>query len=757
MPTGQGVTSKAAFKVEKTTAWGTSTDLGAGDQIHFISESVSHAIEQAQSIYKDGSVSAKSLYPIFKKYGGDILIEAHYAGMESMIAVAMGMSHQTFSPRSATTTTYEHFIELSEDMSTRVFSGYEMTSPSGNASRRGTLGFEKTVSLWELASAMYNTMNFEAAPERVTFSFTVAGKTLEFDTATNPNSSSWTLPTNTEQIVWDDMTVYLKPRDLFTITSTNDNQAFNDGVNGIQQIDVDDGTYTGLELAQAIAAAATAHALIDGEYRGEYDEILRRFRFYTVDGQTFVFVPASADGSDTIGMTQTQVAAEEQESDHLPIIDTYTVFDSGDAVGVSKITFALENALDIESQDSESDLNILEPERNGFRRVTGTIEIPRYKNDTFLKATNGFTTYMMWINFTGSAIDSENYEMNLYFPSIKFSNTEASITGAELIKQTLAFEAEYPKIVDLTNFGFEDFKELESDTITESTLSVGVGPEGIYVGCTAGAIYTWEPFNGSFSLSTDLGAQSWGSLHSFQDKMFAGGQAGEVYYHQDNVWTSSTDVGSGIMVAFEEYGGELFVLERNTGEVFYYPDDDTSWSSSTDTTATDANAIIRYGSSLFMIGSDGATFTRAYEYSGGGHLTGWSTNCDFGSSSTVQAACIHESKLYVTAGAQLLMYDGSTWTSVDANVGISPIWIGSWRGNLMMLVSGATADLYVYDFDSGTAVNIYPSLALSQSVPANAIVGDTIFLPQSDTTFHMVQALKELAISIKNQNATNPL
>ncbi len=764
MSNGQGVTSKAAFKVEKTTDWGTSTDCGAGDQIHFISESISHTIEQAQAIYKDGNVAAKNLYPIFKKYGGDLLIEAHYAGIESLIAVAMGASHQDLSPRAATTTTHEHFLELSEDMSTRGFNGLEMASPSGNASRRGTLCFEKTISVWELASGMINAMSFEASPERVTFSFTVAGRTITFDSATNPNSTSWALPTDTEQIVWDDMTVYLKPRDLFTIQNTVNDQINIDEGGGDVLVDIFpfvSNPHTGYELAQLIATRLNASGSLSGDYRAEYDEVVRRFRIYTVNGQTFSVSGVAMNMATTIGMTVDSPTALNTWSDSLPVADSFAAFASGDKVGVSKVTVAHENILDIESQDSESDLYILEPERNGFRRITGTFEIPRYKNDDFLKAVNGFTTYMLWVNFTGSAIDSENYELNFYLPSIKFSNTEAPIAGAELIKQTLSWEAESPNVIDLVNFAFPNFLAVESDTITEDTLCTGAGPDGLYIGCTAGLIYTWDELTGDFTSSTDVGTASIGALHPFGSNMYAGGQGGEVWEQADGLWSLSTDIGSGIMVKFQQYGSELFVLERDTGAVYYYPDGDTSWSLSTDTTATDANVLEAYGGSLFMAGSDGASFTRVYEYSGGAHLTGWSLNCDFGGAGTThQTSCVHEGKLYVATGSSLFAYSGGgseDWIHESANIGINVQWMSSWKGHIIMIPTGASADFYYYDFSTGSAVNVFPDLNLGTGRTNQVHIGDTVFLPQSDTTMHMVKAMKEMAITIKNQNSANPL
>ena len=754
MPVAQGVTSKAAFKIENT-AWGTSTDCDSGSQIHFISESITHAIEQGQAIHLDGAIGAKNLYPIFKKYGGDLLVEEHYAGMESLIATAMGMSHQDLSPVSTSTDAHEHFFEPSEDMSTRAFNGYEMTTPSGNRSARGSLCFEKTISVWELASTMIQSWTMDASPERITFSFTMSGKTLGLDTATNPNSASWALPGNTEQITWEDVTIYLKARDKFTITSSNDNFIIDDG-GGDVTLDIADGTYTGYQLAQLIAAAANAHVSVSGVYKAGYDEHLRKFYIYTTDSQTFSITGLSMDMAGTVGMTVDSASGTRTESNVNSVPDAFSAFASGDKVGISKITLAYENTLDMESQDSESDLFILEPERNGLRRITGTIEIPRYKADTWLNATSGYTTYMLWINFAGSAIDSETYEFNIHLPAIHFSNVDAPISGPELITQTLAFEAEVPSIIDFVNHAFNDYLTIQTAAVSGSINAVGIGPDGIYVGETAGVISVWNPDDGTFSTSTDAGAQAWISLKAFQNKMFASDGAGEILKQENGTWSTSTDVGTGVMMMLEEYAGSLYCLERDGGKVFYYPDEDSSWSSSTDTTSTDANALVAYNGKLYMIGSDGSTFTRAYEFDGVAHLTGWSTSCDFGSGSTVQTACIYAGLLYVSSGDVLYSYDGTTWTQVDASIGISPIWMGSWKGNLMMFPGGSNADLYYYNFKGLAAVNINATLNLSLGKFA-AVVEGQLFMTQSTSRMRIMKPIKEIMITVQNQNSVNPL
>ena len=486
----------------------------------------------------------------------------------------------------------------------------------------------------------------------------------------------------------------------------------------------------------------------------EYDEQTRKFHIFTVNGQTFSISGATMNSGTTLGITADSTTAIHTFSNQMASVDAYAIWASGDKVGISKFTMAYENTLEIGTQDSESSLEILEPERNGFRRVTGSIEIPRYKNDTFLNAVSGYTSYELYVVFSGSAIDSENYELKLHLGDIKFTNVDAPVTGPELIKQTLAFEAQLPSFQDPINQiqNLRDYLNTSSTAAAASLTSIAVGPDGIYVGSAAGHIFIWNELDGTFTTSTDTGATSIDSLIPWGGKMFAGDTAGEIFEQSNGTWASSTDVGTGTIIDFAEYAGSLYALEGSTGKVFVY-DQSPNWSLSCDTTSTDANALIEYGGSLWMIGSDGSTFTRAYKFDG----TTWTTSCDFGSGTAVQAAAIYDGKLYVAAATELYSYDGSSWTLVDNSTNISPIWMGVWNGLLAAIPTGATADLYYWNVPNGTFSNIDSTLNLTQAQKFTKVIGRDIYMPAGATALKIFKSMKEIMLTIQNQNSTNPL
>lgn len=747
---GQGITSKAAFKIE-TSTYGTSIACGASDQINIISESVSPSINQAQSVHLRGQAAAKTLYPITKKYGGELMIEAHYSALESLIACALGMSHQNKSPVTTSTGVYCHYFEPSDDLSGRAFNGYEMTTPSGNVYRRGTLCLEKDVSIWEYVSSMVDGFTMEISPERVTFTFKMVPYGLAFDSGTNNSSASYSFPSGNNQVLWDDMILYLKTRDKFTITSSNDAISIYEAASNA--LDIADGTYTGYELAQALALAATNNATLTGIYQCEYDEEQKRFRLYTTNGVTFYVVGAVTELAATMGFTVSGTAALQQISNEDAIPDALAAFAVGDKVGVSKITLNFENVLDTESQDSTTALQITEPERNGFRRITGTLEIPRYKNDTFLKAVNGFTTYEGWINFIGAAINSQSYQFNMYLPAIKFVTTGAPIAGPDIIKQSLAFEAQVPEnFPDLVNYMFGAYNWSQTAAAAGSITCLGVYKDGLYGGDAAGRIMKW---NGtSWSTDCDFGTHILYSICQYQNDLFVGCDSGRIMKKTDSTggtWSANTDVGAPDIEDMAVYGGYLYALEEATGRVIKY-NAGTSWSSSCDTTANDGMRLITYGDSLWMLGTDGATFTRVYRYNG----STWSTSCSIAVAGTRGSMEVHRGKLYVSYNQALMQWNGTRWTTVAAT-GQDIKHMISMNGVLLFFTDSATSDVFYLEQKTATLVNLYSALNIDARNMKPALYEGSLFIPNATTQPSIYRPPKDILITIQNITSGNPL
>lgn len=758
---GIGHASKAAFKIE-TGNFGTSIALNGGgeyNQVHFLSEGFNPDVQYEKSMALEGNAGYKTLYPTLKKYEGDLVIECWYRGMEALLATTLGRSHQNNSPVDEGSGAYRHCFELSDDLSTRVFDIFDMTTPSGNAVRRGTLAFEKDTSIWELASTMFNSLSFQATPERVTLTLNGAAYSLTNDSGTNNTSTNWAVPPTENQVLFTDMSIYLKARDIFTIGAPENTINIRENGSGTINITVDVGTYTGYELAQELEDKLNTNgSLVSTSYHCSYNEINRKFKV-TCDDLTFRFDAGGDNFYKILGMTYPGSESYSAESTYPAIADAPVAFASGDKVGVNSIAFSVENNLKTDDQDSESGTNIVEPERNGMRNVTGTIEIPRYSNDTFIKSTNGFTTYELWINFTGATIGGGNAEeLNFYFPQIKFTNVGAPISGPELIKQSLSFEAQSPlRFYNPIDFLIDDYNWKDLRAITDSALlSFGHYSDGLYAGgLGSGNANVWKlsESDWTWSSSCDTGLDDVWCLQQYGNKFFAGCDSGIILEFDGTSWSSSTDVGAGNIYDMVVYADNLYAIEDATGKIFKY--NGTSWSTSCDSTLTNATRIETYNGNLYVVGDDGTNgYCLAFDGSS------WSTSCDFGAGSINWMALIkHAGKLYatsiLTSTPHLFEFDDSSWSDLGAVIDETTNLV-SYRGNLLIFPYGSTKDILFWDFSSSSDIVINSGLDRTYGMKPREYKG-RLLIPDQTTTALILDPMQEIFATNMNQNSTNLL
>lgn len=749
----QGFKTKAAFRIE-TGAYGTPISCNtAGYQIPFISENIALANEYGNSIQLRGLAGVKDNFQMAKKYSGDLTVELTYESCLYLLAAALGMSHQDESPE--TTNGYLHNLDPSSDLSTRDWNGFEERNPTNTRRARGTLCFEKDTSVWEYTSCMVNSLTIEAAPDRVKATLGVVANKFDQDSATNGDSGSYSFSSNDEDVVWSDLTIYVKPVDEFTIGSSNDVLQFDDGATW--SIDIPDDTYTGYELAQEVEDLMNAEATAAQDYIVHYLPNERRFEI-KAKGTTSFEITTTGDANETLGFKGTAAQTSVNgmiKSAFMAQTDGFTAWADADKLGVNKITFNLQNNLAVDDQDTESDLYILEPERNDFRIITGTLEIPRYQNDEFLKAVSGFDNYEIKIQFQGSLIGGSDYnEININLPSVKFTSGTAPATGPELIKQTLNFEAQIPPHIDILNHYNQDTDLVISDSTpsSEQVRTLELYDDAIYAGCANGVILKWDPDTGDWSTSCDLGAFIVVSMEVYtpENKLFAGGNDGSISEYDGSSWSTSTDTGNDTIVDMIEYNGNLYALELETGKIFEY--NGTSWSTSCDTPLTNATHLEVYDGKLFMIGDNG-TNTICYEYNG----TSWSTSCDFGAVTFDRhALCVHGGRLFANSDGDLYAHDGTSWASAGSlGSTYAPGFMISWKG-LLVIFPENTGDVYYYSFSGDTLVKFEDNLPSAYSRP-KILFGDRLFAPVSTSYLTWIEPRQEVRIEIQNQISTNPL
>ena len=201
-----GFETKAAFQKEVKTGTypGTVIAVGANDGIPFLSESIQKTIQRQMSASLDGGPSIEGSDITGEFFAGDLTLEGRYRGLDSFIASAMGFEGPDSPSEIEAGIAYKHLYELDEILATQGWlAGEGWVSGDGlicgdKKIRRGTLCFEKSVSIWEYQSAMINGMtirfNVKDNVSTVQFLFNVVAYDLDRASSTNPSSTSWTIP-----------------------------------------------------------------------------------------------------------------------------------------------------------------------------------------------------------------------------------------------------------------------------------------------------------------------------------------------------------------------------------------------------------------------------------------------------------------------------------------------------------------------------------------------------------------------------------
>jgi len=125
-----------------------------------------------------------------------------------------------------------------------------------------------------------------------------------------------------------------------------------------------------------------------------------------------------------------------------------TALDSGDNICISDFTLNINNNFDVETQTTCSGLYRAEPLRNGFREITGTFTVPRYTADTFITAYNNDTMQMASAVFEGSTLTGSNVAskntLKIWIRAMKITGYSVPVQGENIIVQTFNFKAFIP-------------------------------------------------------------------------------------------------------------------------------------------------------------------------------------------------------------------------------------------------------------------------------------------------------------------------
>ncbi len=738
--TGKGSSSLAAFRIE-TGEYGIPISCGAGNQIFFTNDgiNINMSTKSADESFVFGA--SNILHNSVRNFTGTITTEARYGDI-AMLICALGSSHKDLSPRSLGSGDYMHYAEPDFDVSDRAVSVFDKTAPAGTYIRRGTLAIEKTVSIWQYESVMINGFSFTSKKNRTEFVFDVLPRNLVFDGAENNTTSSWTLPAGGE-VLWTDLIVYIRPRDIF-ILSGNTLTITDSG--GTATLSLQSDTYTGGGLAREIQRAANASATLNGRYTVEYDYQSRRFHL-KCDIDFIVDITGTGSIADKIGFTTTTASLREHFSQKDALPSAFSAFSTSDQFNVTQISCNFSHNLNINA-DAESGLYITQP--YGSRRsVRGAIDRARFTENDFFNAANMGDVYeMLWV-YTGEMMGATNEKLSFYFPQVKFSPVSGGVRNAGVIPAKIQFTAQTPTdFCDVINFFDPDYhiRDFLAAPNGFDILAVGTHKDGLYAGQKRDGSDVANLLRLDGNSWTVVGSTNGADIKSlkyYNGKLYVGTTGGNILvWDGTTLAVSATGLG-GDIVDLESFNDKLYAIGSD-GKVHEF--DGSTWVLSF-SSATQGWRLKSFGTNLYAVVLE--TTGKIYRFTG----SSWILSKDSGVTASIMSIEVHRDILYFSSNNKI--FDGrSGWRESTASVNVRHLV--SWLGNLFYIGDGASGDLYI--FDVSTLTNQIIDSGFNQDAQgAPLIYQERALIPVASASMKYLEPPKELMLKITNQISTNPL
>ena len=455
MTVATGQNAKAAIAIETAVFGSTVIACGANSLLPLKSVNINPVKRYATRPVLDGHGGQALQDNIGITCAGTLECWGYYDNQALLLLqmMALGFSHQSNSPQNPTGSVYTHFIECDKDLDRRAWEQHEMDTPSGNAVRHFTLCIDKQISpIEEFLSCKVNglTIKGDAADGRVVFIFDIVAHSRDLGSATNTTSASWT-GNLAQPILFNDLTVRMRPVDEYTIAAANDvlqiveDTAAADGGPDDVDIDVPDETYSGPDLAMEIGKLATAgssHSII---HRGKYYPRNHKFENKNTNNALLLEIDTSdSQLHDTIGFYDDPTAALTLVSQLGGEFDNADL-DTNDIVSISEFAIVIANNLETDHQDTVSGLYVVNPLRNNKRAVSFTAMLPRYTNTNLKMHVDNDTIMCADFRFLGASISGgEYYQHNVLIPQFKITNAPSPVTGPGIMPENISCMASLP-------------------------------------------------------------------------------------------------------------------------------------------------------------------------------------------------------------------------------------------------------------------------------------------------------------------------
>ncbi|MDZ7355750.1 MAG: hypothetical protein ONB55_21735 [candidate division KSB1 bacterium] len=727
-----GYKSICAFAIENSIA-GIARVLGSGDAIHAVEVQVVEepiTVENQFVFFKGKRLAGNS-------QKGSLLIEGHY-GEISLLAVALGGSDGAKSPISLGSGAYQHFFEPDWNLADRDVSLWESNIPSGKFRRRGTLGLERGGNLWILDGCFFESLKINSnagGKVWIELDFVSRSKVLN---SVDQSSATWTFPI-ASLISFDALKIWVWGRDKFTLSGGKTITWSNS--TGSSSATLNNQTYYALELADEIAAKMTAQNIGSELYKAGYDHNTRRF---WIASDTPFQITGSGTVNSIIGFSASASRKLRQESDFAAVPNDIPYYsDSTDLINVSQFSFVHNNDL---VWDQFLDRNFhpaaikITPSKSG-----GIIISPYYvvggNNVTIYDHMREGEPFCMKAEFTGALIGGGYYEkLTLLFPTVTFRNNIPLANGA--IRPEVSFDVHLPGRLDMRNMAQSAYR---FGSIykggAEVLISAGVYKDELIVGSDALKVYRIKDNEKTFEQigspdSDPISFKSWNSYLS------VGCFDGETYRWNGSSFTAGTVLASGV-IDLEFYEGKIYALLTN-GDV-YSSIDGLSWSLSYDGSATGFRLLSAFGKLFALIAGD----IRQFDGSS------WSLAYDFANTPSNMSICFMGGAVYATSDAKIAKNTGTGFANLGT-LGITPKHIEGYLGNIIILESGTTKDIY-YLNEAGAAAVVIDNTFNQTFQYRPVIICNRLVIPVTAAGLLRFFKAREFLVSVINRTSTNPL
>lgn len=739
MSRAAGYKGKAGFKIE-TGSYGVTATIGAGDQIHFIKETISAGRPAklkpsrgvADQVAHTGSIGDY-------KVSGIVTVSAYYRQI-SMLAAFFGHSPQGASP----TGSYEHFFEVSPDMQDREQSIFEKSGTSiANYYRRGTFAVDRgNGDIWQFASMAINSFKLRAAPGGVSFDFGMIGYSAQKNESPNTSSNSWSLPIG-NKVLFDHLQVRIRPRFQYTISSANDllildfpDVPTDTDVN----ISLTDGTYTGSELAAMIEKRAN-NAISGSNVKVAYSPTMRRFSIYST-GNTFRV--ENSEVLETIGFVASTNSKKFQMGAREAVPDEMGSFSSADQVAVKNLTLNFSNGLNKKSE--RGNFGYSSPAKMKQARGSLQVELSGYLS-TGVDFSQGLTDGEIYTAEIELSSGQTNEEIIFYIPKMKIDSGNFGISGPGLTKPKLGFSIMAPDRFFLDWHYPTDYMVRYFNTALTSISAIGVLDGSLFLlGEKSGDLQLMKVDSPGVlkTVKTESGKTPRAArVVNFKKKLYFA-LSDDKLYSWDGVNLTAEGSARGDSIADLYVFGNKIHAQLSDGTIDSY--DGSAWT-------VDSGDE---GSGWSLYSHNGTLYSGRDTSSSAVHYldSSWSTERTLGGSASVHMVS-HNGILYAVSGSRLDRRNiAPSWETLSLPSGLSAA-TGMYSFGMNLIIT-ESARIFNYNPRENSLNTLVSGLTYSIVGPG-VIYKNRLILPGASGRLIILNNPKSFYCTVKSSISTNPL